>query len=84
MNYEKIIEGYEELRKKCYELAIRNKGALMHEDAWLRTALCDEDIEMMFYPGGIHCRGSVFTCQTQSIESFSFNIPLEELEKYAS
>lgn len=80
MEYERLIEGYEILQRKCYKAAMKDNGRLMGEDAWLRHALQEFEIRMMFTPGGINCYGSTYTTQTVSEESFSFVIPMSELE----
>ena len=80
MNYEEIIDGYNDLRDKCYALARKDGGKLMGSDKWLRSALCESDMTLSFTSGGIDCYGSTYTTQTMSHESFFFMIPFSELE----
>ena len=80
MNYEEIIDGYIELREKCYKLAKKDHGKLMGDDYWLRFALMESDISLEFRESGIYCYGTCFTAQTMDNESFGFLIPLNELE----
>jgi hypothetical protein len=80
MDLEEIIAGYNDLREKCLEIAKRNNGALMGSDAWLRFAITESDITLGFTSIGIECYGSAYTSQTMDNESFSFIIPLHELD----
>jgi hypothetical protein len=81
MDFETIIEGYNSLREKCLELAKRNNGALMGDDAWLRGAIIEQDITLDFIEGvGIECHGTAFTMQTVDHEAFCFTIPFSELD----
>lgn len=81
MKYEEMIDGYNELREKCLEIAKRDNGRLMDSDAWLRFAIMESDITLAFTGYGIECYGSAYTTQTMDHEHFSFTIPLSELEK---
>lgn len=75
-----IIESYENLRDKCYNLARQNDGALMGNDAWLRHALNDTDMRLTASADGIECSGYTFTSQTSYSEPFDFTIPYDLLE----
>lgn len=77
MNFEEIIEGYDELREICLKLAKQNNGRLMSSDAWLQYAICQDDITLAFYENGIECSGYAYTSQTMSDEPFNFRIPME-------
>ncbi|UUG69454.1 hypothetical protein SEA_SHAM_143 [Streptomyces phage Sham] len=81
MDYEKIIDGYNELREKCLELAKANDGALMDSDRWLRGAIMESDITLDYSEQGIHCHGSTYTSQTMDNECFSFIIPFDLIEE---
>jgi hypothetical protein len=81
VKYEKMIEGYNELREKCLELAKQDNGRLMEGHSWLRFAILDTDITLSFTERGIECYGSAYTTQTMDYEYFCFTIPLSELEK---
>lgn len=80
MNYEQVIDGYNELREKCLELAKSNDGALMDSGAWFKTAIMDSDITLYYSEDGIHGYGNAYTTQTMSTEYFSFVIPYSLLE----
>jgi hypothetical protein len=81
MSLEEIIEGYNSLREKCLELAKRDSGALMGQDAWLRWAIQEQDITLDFIEGvGIECHGLAYTTQTMDHEVFCFVIPFSELD----
>jgi hypothetical protein len=75
-----IIEAYDALRERCFELARENGGALMGDDQWLRNALCVGDMLIQANADGVNCWGLTFTSQTQSSESFDFTIPYNLLE----
>lgn len=81
MKYEEMINGYNELREKCLELAKKDNGKLMEGYSWLRFALLDTDITLSFTGYGIECYGSAYTTQTMDHEYFCFTIPLSELEE---
>ncbi|AXG66229.1 hypothetical protein SEA_ANNADREAMY_134 [Streptomyces phage Annadreamy] len=81
MNYEEIIDGYNELRERCLELAKANNGALMDNGAWFMTAIMESDITLDYSEGGIHGWGNAYTTQTLTTEYFSFVIPFELLEE---
>ncbi|QIQ63011.1 hypothetical protein SEA_MOAB_147 [Streptomyces phage Moab] len=81
MNYEEMIDGYNELREKCLKLAKQDNGKLMDTDAWLQYAIMEEDIKLYFYPDGIECCGRAYTSQTMCSEPFSFKIPMELLKE---
>lgn len=74
-----LADSYRELRERCYNAARANDGALMGNDAWLRFAMSETDLEI--YPGsnGIDCWGHCYSMQTMSNEHFSFFLPLEAL-----
>jgi hypothetical protein len=80
MNYEEIIEGYKNLRYKCYELAM-NDDKLLGSDAWLKYAIQEDEINLWFYENRIECSGMTYTSQTMSSESFCFSIPMELLKE---
>lgn len=81
MNYEEIIDGYNELREKCLKLAKKDSGKLMGGDSWLQHAIIESDITLWFYGDGIECSGSAYTSQTMSSEPFNFRIPMELIEE---
>ena len=80
MNYEDIIEGYNELRERCLELAKANSDTLMHDGAWFKTAIMESDITLDYSESGIHGHGNAYTTQTMSTEYFSFVIPFDMLK----
>lgn len=80
MDYEEIIEGYNDLREKCLKLAKANNGALMGSDAWLQGAIMESDITLDYSDNGIHCNGSTYTTQTMCHEHFGFVIPFNVLK----
>lgn len=81
MNYEEIIDGYNDLREKCLELAKVNSDDLMDNGAWFKTAIMESDVTLDYSEGGIHGHGNAYTTQTMSTEYFSFVIPFELLEE---
>lgn len=81
MNYEEIIDGYNELREKCLKLAKQNRGRLMGADSWLQYAISESDITLWFYEDGIECSGHAYTSQTMSDEPFNFRIPMELIKE---
>jgi hypothetical protein len=81
MDYEKIIDGYNNLRETCLLIA-KSNDELMGEYAWLRFAICDPDITLELAPDGVVCYGSAYTRQTMDNEHFSFTIPFEYLEEF--
>ncbi|WMI33527.1 hypothetical protein SEA_KENREY_155 [Streptomyces phage Kenrey] len=81
MDYEKIIDGYNSLRETCLVIAKLN-SELMGSDAWLRFAICDDDITLDLAEDGIICYGNAYTTQTMDNEHFSFTIPFEYLEEF--
>lgn len=80
VNYEEIIEGYNELVEKCYLIIKNDDGTIMGSDYWLRFAICESDITLDFRGEGIYCYGTCYTTQTMSEESFAFMIPLKKIE----
>jgi hypothetical protein len=74
-----IINGYNELRERCYEAARKDNGKLMGSDAWLRYAILSTDITLETAVDGIRCWGSCYTSQTMSTEPFDFIIPFDAL-----
>jgi len=80
MNYEQIIDGYNELREKCLKLAKANNGALMDSGAWFKSAIIDSDVTLDYSESGIHGYGDAYTTQTMSTEYFSFVIPYSLIE----
>jgi hypothetical protein len=60
MNYEEIIDGYMELREKCYKLAKKDHGKLMGDDYWLRFALMESDISLEIRESGMRASDSSF------------------------
>jgi len=81
MDYEQMIDGYNELREKCLELAKANNGALMDEGAWFKSAIMESDVTLDYSENGIHGHGNAYTTQTMGHEYFSFVIPYELLEE---
>lgn len=81
MDYETIIESYNELRERCLIIAKLN-DELMGSDAWLKFAIDDSDIKMYYSEQGIVCFGSCFTTQTMSNEHFNFTIPYSYIEEF--
>ncbi|QNN99223.1 hypothetical protein SEA_FAUST_141 [Streptomyces phage Faust] len=81
MDYEKMIDGYNELRERCLELAKKNNGKLMGSDAWLCFAIMDTDITLYFYEDGIECSGMAYTSQTMCSEPFNFRIPMDLIKE---
>lgn len=79
MNYEEMIDGYNELREQCLMIA-KNNPEVFDEGAWLRNAIVDSDITLDYSSQGIHCRGNAYTTQTMSSEYFQFIVPLEMLD----
>jgi hypothetical protein len=80
MNYEEMIEGYNDLRDKCVDLAKKDNGKLMGSDSWLRNSILSEDITLDYSDEGIHCNGYTYTSQTMGNEPFMFVIPFGEIE----
>ncbi|QMP84229.1 hypothetical protein HUN41_00100 [Streptomyces phage Coruscant] len=80
MNYEEIIDGYNELLEKCYNLIKKDDGRLMGSDYWLRAAIMETDITLEFRNEGIYCYGNCYTTQTMDFESFGFLISLKEIK----
>ncbi|WNN94716.1 hypothetical protein SEA_PHREDRICK_152 [Streptomyces phage Phredrick] len=81
LDYEKVIDGYNDLRETCLVIAKLN-DELMGPDRWLKFAIQDSDITLMFTERGIVCYGSAYTTQTMDNEHFSFMIPFEYLEEF--
>ncbi|QOI67518.1 hypothetical protein SEA_BEUFFERT_140 [Streptomyces phage Beuffert] len=81
MNYEEIIDGYNDLRERCLELAKADSDNLMIEGAWFKSAIMESDATLDYSESGIHGHGNAYTCQTMSTEYFSFVIPFELLEE---
>lgn len=81
MSYEEVIDEYNDLREKCYELARMNDGELMGSSSWLRGVILESEINLDYSQEGIHCHGHTYTSQTMDHEYFDFIIPLSELEK---
>ena len=79
MNYEQIIDGYNELRENCLMIA-KNNPELFDEGAWFKNAIIDSDITLHYSEEGVHCYGSAFTTKTMSSEHFQFMIPFERLK----
>ncbi|QBZ72423.1 hypothetical protein SEA_CIRCINUS_169 [Streptomyces phage Circinus] len=80
MDLEQIIDGYNNLRERCLELAKQNP-ALFGDSAWLRYAIQESDITLYFIAGvGVECSGMAYTSQTMDNEPFDFIIPFSELE----
>lgn len=80
MNLEEIIDGYNDLREKCLELAKANP-VLLGEYAWLQYAIQESDITLYFIEGvGVECSGHAYTSQTMDNEPFDFIIPFSELD----
>jgi hypothetical protein len=79
MKYEEIIEGYNDLRERCLDLAKQNTE-LMDSGAWFIGAIMDRDITLDYSANGIHGYGNAYTTQTMDNEYFSFVIPFELLE----
>lgn len=80
MKYEEIIEGYEKLRERCYEIGKYGSKNILGDSYWLRSAIMESDMSLEFRENGIRCYGSCYTTQTMSHESFEFTVPFEELE----
>lgn len=82
MNWEMICDTHDEARTALHKAARADNGALMRDYSWLRYALQEDDFR--FYPtkDGFHVHGVTFTCQTQSNESFDFDIPMEAFNKF--
>lgn len=74
-----VIDDYNRLREACYELARAHCGELMADDAWLRYALQESDLNLEFQGDAIECWGSAYTTQTMSREPFRFRLPLEQV-----
>lgn len=70
-----LIEAYQELREKCYRAARANDGELMGDDAWLRFAMSESDLELAAGPEGISVWGSCHSAQTNGHEHFNFFLP---------
>lgn len=81
MNYEEIIDGYNDLREKCVRLAKANNCALMDVGAWFGSVVMDSDVTLDYSDQGIHGHGNAYTNQTMTTEYFSFVIPFELLEE---
>lgn len=81
LDYEKVIDGYNELRETCLVIAKLNTE-LMGSDAWLKFAITESDITLGFTQDGIVCYGSAYTTQTMSNEHFDFIIPFEYIEEF--
>jgi hypothetical protein len=81
MNYEEMIDGYNNLREKCLKLAKQDNGKLMGADSWLQHAISAEDITLWFHEDGIECSGVAYTFQTMCSEPFSFRIPMQLLKE---
>lgn len=80
-DYQGMIEAYENLRLACWE-AMRKDRALLGADQWLHSAISVYDISEMTQIGDvIFCAGSSYTLRTGEIESFSFSVPIADLEK---
>lgn len=79
MDYQKIIDGYNELREECLMIA-KNNPELFDEGAWFKTAIVDSDITLDYSDDGVHCRGYAYTTQTMSSQHFQFVIPFERLK----
>lgn len=74
------LDIHDQIREACYEIAKRDRYAVMGGDAWLGAALNEWDIEIAVSGDSIYCWGSTFTMQTGgSHESFSFTIPLTDV-----
>lgn len=79
MRITKIVEDFNDLRERCFELARADNGKLMGDDKWLRNALCEERMTLEPSSRGILCRGLAFTTQTQDNEWFEFLISWSDL-----
>jgi hypothetical protein len=80
MNYEDMIDGYNDLRDKCLEIALKNNAELMGEFAWLRFAITADDITLGFIHDEVVCYGSTYTNQTMAHEYFEFRLPPSIIE----
>jgi hypothetical protein len=78
MDYEHVIDTYNDLRENCLKIA-RSKPEYLGEYGWLRYAILESDITLFLCPGFIECNGVCYTSQTMCHESFSFRIPINEI-----
>lgn len=74
---ENLIETYERLRNRAYEIARQNPKVIMGDDAWLFNAMNTNDMVLMANSDGITVYGSCWTSQTMTTEFFSFIIPYD-------
>lgn len=81
MNYEEIINGYNDLREKCLKLAKENPKEILDTGYWLRNAISESDITLYFYEDFVECSGSTYTNQTMDHEYFNFRIPMDVLKE---
>ena len=82
MNAFNMLEWHSELQDFCYDLARRNNGELMGDDAWLRNAITASDFNMYVAGESICCWGSCRSSQTMDTEFFDFNIPFDQIPDY--
>lgn len=70
-------ETFEKMQDAVASLARDDAGKLMKGDAWLRYAMSANEILISeVTEHSVYCYGTTFTTQTQSNESFDFEIPL--------
>jgi hypothetical protein len=75
-----LIEGYESLRRRCYEYARADNGAALANSNCPRNALSEYDIFMDATEQGILCTGSSYSSATCGPEDFEFTVPYEALD----
>ena len=80
LNYEEVINGYNDLRERCLKLAKDSKD-ILGEYSWLRGAITESDITLYFYDDRIECNGVTYTSQTMDHEFFTFLIPISMIEE---
>lgn len=73
------LDYVDDLRERCYTLARLNDGELMGDDAWLRFAFSESDMNLYLDGAGITCSGSCFSSQSQDTEWFNFTIPFSAI-----
>ena len=80
MNIQEIVEQYDALRKRCYDIMKSDPKKILGSDVWLQWVIYETDLQLEVTETTVQCWGSVFTSQTQSTESFQFDIFLSDLE----